>query len=53
MHTGIRWEKLKKGPLERHRHRWEGMDLTEIGCEGMNWIHLAWVRKFCLVLFKK
>jgi hypothetical protein len=31
-------------PLGRHRRRWEDnirMDLTEIGVEGMNWMHLA------------
>jgi hypothetical protein len=30
--------------LRRHRHIWENnikMDLTEIGCEDVNWIHLG------------
>jgi hypothetical protein len=30
--------------LRRPRHRWEdniGMDLREIGWEGVNWMHLA------------
>jgi hypothetical protein len=33
-----------KSPLERPRHRWEDgikMDLKEIGCGGVEWIHLA------------
>jgi hypothetical protein len=33
-----------KRPLERSRHRWEEgikMDLREIGCGGVEWIHLA------------
>jgi hypothetical protein len=33
-----------KRPLERPKHRWENnirMDLREIGCESVAWIHLA------------
>jgi hypothetical protein len=33
-----------KRPLERHRRRWEyniKIDLLEVGCGGMDWIHLA------------
>jgi hypothetical protein len=33
-----------KKPLERPRRRWEDgikMDLEEIGCGGVEWIHLA------------
>jgi hypothetical protein len=33
-----------KGPLTRHRHRWENnikMDLQEVGCGGMDWLELA------------
>jgi hypothetical protein len=33
-----------KGPLARPMRRWEGnikMDLRDLGCRGMNWIHLA------------
>ena len=33
-----------KGPLGRPRFRWENninMDLQEVGCGGMDWIHLA------------
>jgi hypothetical protein len=33
-----------KGPLGRHRRRWEDstkMDLQEVGCGGMDWIELA------------
>jgi hypothetical protein len=32
-----------KRPLGRPRHRYEniGMDLREIGCEDVDWIHLA------------
>jgi hypothetical protein len=33
-----------KRPLWRPRHRWEDnikMDLQEVGCGGMDWIHLA------------
>ena len=33
-----------KGPLGRPRCRWENninMDLQEVGCGGMDWIHLA------------
>jgi len=32
-----------KGPLKRHRCRWEDnikMDLQEVGCGGMDWIEL-------------
>jgi hypothetical protein len=34
-----------KRPLGRHRGRWEDnirMDLPEVGCEGMDWIGLAY-----------
>jgi len=33
-----------RGPLGRHRHRWEDnikMDLQEVGCGDMDWIGLA------------
>ena len=33
-----------KGPPWTHRHRWDckiKMDLQEVGCGGMEWIHLA------------
>jgi hypothetical protein len=32
-----------KRPLRRHRHRWEDnkMGLSDIGLEGVDWIHLA------------
>ena len=32
-----------KGPLGRPRHRWEDnkIDVQEVGCGGMDWIHLA------------
>jgi hypothetical protein len=33
-----------KRPLGRHRHKWEDnirTDLREIGCEGVDWIHLT------------
>jgi len=33
-----------KRPLGRHRRRWKGnirMDLREIGCGDVNWLHLA------------
>jgi hypothetical protein len=33
-----------KGPLQISRRRWENdikMELKEIGCEGVNWVHLA------------
>jgi len=33
-----------KRPLGRSRHRWEDnirMDLKEIGCEGVGWVHLV------------
>jgi hypothetical protein len=33
-----------KIPLERPRHRWKDgikMDLREIGCRGVEWMHLA------------
>jgi len=33
-----------KRPVERLGRRWEyniKMDLQEVGCEGMDWIHLA------------
>jgi hypothetical protein len=36
-----------KGPLGRLRRRWEDgirMDLREIGCGGLEWIHLAQYR---------
>ena len=34
----------RKRPLGRRRHRWEDnikMDLHEVGCGGMDWIHLG------------
>jgi hypothetical protein len=37
----------EKRPLGRPRHIWEDgirMDLREIGCGGLEWIHLAQVR---------
>jgi len=33
-----------KTPPERHRRRWEdnvGMDIMEMGWEGVDWMHLA------------
>jgi hypothetical protein len=33
-----------KRPLERPRHRWEDnirKDLREVGCENVDWYHLA------------
>ena len=36
-----------RGPLGRHRRRWEDnirMDLQEVGCRGLDWIELAQVR---------
>jgi hypothetical protein len=36
----------EKKPLVRPRHRWEDsikMDLKEIGCEDVDWIHVAQV----------
>ena len=30
-----------KRPLGRPRHRWEKMDLQEVGCGGKDWIELA------------
>jgi hypothetical protein len=44
VHTGFRWGNLRKTPLERPRHKWEGnvkMGLHEVGCGGMDWIDLA------------
>jgi hypothetical protein len=40
---GLGWEARRKGPLGRHRRRWEDnikMDLREIGIDGANWIQL-------------
>jgi hypothetical protein len=37
----------EKRPLERPRHRWKyniKIDIREIGCSGMDWIHLAQYR---------
>ena len=34
-----------KRPLGRPKHRWEDnikMELQEVGCEGMDWIDVAW-----------
>jgi 3-oxoacyl-ACP reductase-like protein len=34
----------REGPLGRPKHRWEinvKIDLTEIGCEDVDWIHLT------------
>jgi hypothetical protein len=39
-----KWRERRKWLLERPRHRWEKnvkIELTEIGCCDMNWIHLA------------
>jgi hypothetical protein len=45
MYTKFRSEKSEgRRPLGRSRRRWEDnirMDLTEIGCEGVDWVHLA------------
>jgi hypothetical protein len=40
----IHGKPVGKRPLGRPGHRWEYntiMDLKEIGCEGINWIHLV------------
>jgi len=45
----------EKRPLGRPRRRWEGSikkDLKEIGCGGMDWIHLAQDRDKWRVLVK-
>jgi hypothetical protein len=37
----------RKRPRGTHNHRWEDnikMDLREIGCEDVNWMHVAQVR---------
>jgi hypothetical protein len=43
----VMWERNTKlkGSLGRPRHRWGDnikMDVTEIGCEGVDGIHLVW-----------
>jgi hypothetical protein len=43
-----------RGPLGRHRHRWENnikMDFQEVVCGGMDWIYVAqdWDRWRALV----
>jgi hypothetical protein len=49
MHIGFWWEKPEgKGPIGRPRDIWEGnirMDLREMGCGFMEWIHLAQYRE--------
>jgi hypothetical protein len=45
-----------KTPLKRPRHRWESnitMDLREIRCGGMDWIHLAQYRDQWRALLSK
>jgi hypothetical protein len=40
---------VRKRPLGRPRHRWEGnikVDLQEMGCGGMDWIELAKEREW-------
>jgi hypothetical protein len=42
--VGLVWTLEGKRPLARHSRRWEGNNkiiLTELRCEGMEWIHLA------------
>jgi hypothetical protein len=44
-----------KGPLGRHRRRWDDnirMDLREIRCEGVDWIHLDQCRDQCWTVVK-
>jgi hypothetical protein len=45
MHTKFWSENMKRSDLcGRPRHRWEdniGIDLREIGCKGVDWIHLT------------
>jgi hypothetical protein len=46
----IFWLKILKRPLGRPRHRWEDnvrMELSEMGWEGVDWIHLAQDRDYC------
>jgi hypothetical protein len=41
MHTKLWSEKsVGKSVLERPRHRWE-VNIKEIGCDSVDWIHLA------------
>jgi hypothetical protein len=43
----------RKKPLGRHRRRWEDnirMDHKEIGCERVDWLHLAQDRNQWLIL---
>jgi len=45
-----------KGPLGSPRRRWEDnirLDLTEIGWEGVDWIHLACYRTVTCVLLTR
>ena len=38
------WKPEGKGPLGRHRSRWENnikMDFQKVGCVGMDWIELV------------
>jgi hypothetical protein len=44
MDTKFETESLKRRALERPRHRWEAVikiDLEEIGCEFVDWVHAA------------
>jgi hypothetical protein len=43
MHTIFLLKNLKR-PLRRPRHRWKDnikMDLKEIGCKGVEWMHMT------------
>jgi hypothetical protein len=50
VYRGLTGKTERKRPLERPRRRWEDwikMDLREIGCGGVEWIHLAQDRDSC------
>jgi len=44
VHRVVIGKHVRKGPMGRHRHRWDDnikMDLQEVGCECVDWIELA------------
>jgi hypothetical protein len=44
VYRSLVWKPERKGPLGRHRRRWEDnikMNLQEVGCGVMDWIELA------------
>jgi hypothetical protein len=40
-YTVLIWKRERKKPLGGHRRRWQSNIITNIGLEGMHWIHVT------------